>query len=97
MQAEQFEIRVESQAMVNSTNKTALSFNLRLQDLERTLGRVTHKVHFMLRRLNDWKEWHQPNTYSDELLDLRAATVNIVRNAAYIGNDGNDSDGDFNA
>ena len=96
IQAEQDAIRAESQALVNSTNAATLSFNLRLQDLERTVGRVTHNVHFMFRRLNEWKNDIKPDTCSDELFDLRAATVDIVRNAAYLGNDGNDSDGDFN-
>ena len=93
---EQDAIRAQSDALINSTNAATLSFNLRLQDLERTLGRVTHNVHFMLRRLNEWKNDINPDTCSDELFDLRAATVDIVRNAAYLGNDGNDSDGDFN-
>ena len=85
-----------SQALENSTNATALSFNLRLQDLEGTLGRVTHNVHFILRRINDWKNVINPNDSSDELLDLRAATVDIVPNSAYHGNDDNDSDDDLN-
>ena len=55
MQTEQIAIRVESKALENSRNAIALSFNFRLQDLERTLGRVTHNVHFMLHSLNDWK------------------------------------------
>ena len=96
MKAEQVAIRAESQALENSTNTTALSLNLRLLNFERTLGRVTHNVHFMLRRLNDWKNEVKPNACSDGLLDLRAATVDIVRNAAYLVNDPNDSDGDFN-
>ena len=49
----------------------------------------------MLRRLNDWKNEVNPNTCSDGLRNLRAATMDIVRNAAYLGHDGNDSDGDF--
>ena len=92
MQNEQAVIRAESQALMNSTNAATLSFNLRLQDLERTVGRVTHNVHLMLRRLNEWKSEVNPNTCSDELFDLRAATVDIVRNAAYLGNGGNHSD-----
>ena len=54
MQAEQVAIRAESQALVNSMNTATLSFELRLQAMERSLGRVTHKVHLMLRRLNEW-------------------------------------------
>ena len=96
MQAEQDAIRAESQALVNSTYTATLSFNLRLHDLESTLRRVTHNVHLMLRRLNEWKNEVNRNVCSDEILDLHAATVDIVRNAAYLGNDGNDSDGDFN-
>ena len=96
LQAEQVEISAESQALVNSANATALSFNLRLQDLELILGRVTHNVHFMLRCLNDWKNEVNPSNCSDEIFDLGAATVDIVRNAACLGNDGNDSDDDFN-
>ena len=96
IQAEQVQICAESQALMNSTNAATSSFSLRLQDLERTLGRVTHNVHFMLHRLNDWKNDINPNTCSDGLLDLRAATVDIVRDAAYIVHDGNESEGDFN-
>ena len=88
---------MQNHALVNSTNATALSLNLRIQDLERTLGRVTHNVHLMLRRLNDWKNKVNPNNCSDELLDLRARTVEIVRNAAYLGHGGNESDYDFSA
>ena len=55
MHTEHIAIRVESKALENSTNAIALSFNFRLQDLERKLDRVTHNVHFMLHRLNDWK------------------------------------------
>ena len=96
MQAEQIENHAESQAQVNSTNATALSFNLRLQYLECALGRMTHNVHLMLRRINDWENEVSPNACSDGLLDLRASTVDIVRKAFYIGHDGNDSDNDFN-
>lgn len=96
MQAEQVEIHADSQAMVNSTNITALSFNLCLEDLELTLVRMTHNVHPMLRRLNYWKNEVNLNAFSDRLLDFRAATVDVVRNAAYLGHCGNYSDGDFN-
>ena len=96
IQAEQVAILPESQALENSTNATTLSLNLRLLDLERSLGRVTHNVHLMLHHLNEWKNEVNPNTCSDEPFDLRTATVDIVRNAAYLGNDGSDSDGDFN-
>ena len=41
MQAEHDEIRAESKALINSTNATALSLKLCVQDLERTLVRVT--------------------------------------------------------
>ena len=50
----------------------------------------------MLRRLNDWRNEVNPNACSDGLIGLRAATVDIVRNAAYLGNDGKDSDDDIN-
>ena len=60
MHAEQVAIRAESQALVNSKNAAALPFELRLQDLERNLGRVTHNVHLMLRHLNDWKNEVNP-------------------------------------
>ena len=96
MHAEQVAIRAESQAFENSMNAASLSFELRLQDLERNLGRVTHNVFLMLRRLNEWKNEVNRNVCSDEILDLRAATVDIVRNAAYLGNDGNDSEDDLN-
>ena len=96
LQAEQVAILAESQALENSTNGTVLSLNLRLLYLERTLGRVSHNVHFMLRRLNGVKSEVKLNTCSYGLLDLRSATVDIVRNAAYLGNDRNDSDDDLN-
>ena len=60
------------------------------------MGRVTHNVHLMLRPLNDWKNEVNPDTCSDKPFELRAATVGIVRNAAYLGNAGSGSDGDFN-
>lgn len=72
--AEQAAICAEHQASVNLTNAAALSFELRLQDLERTLDRVTYNVYRMLRSLNDWKNDVNPYNLSDELLELRAAT-----------------------
>ena len=82
IQAEQIEIRSESQALMNSTNAATLLFKLRLQDLECTLDLVTHNVQFMLRRLNDRKNDINLNICNDGLLDLRAATMDIVRNSA---------------
>lgn len=96
VQADRVEIRAESQALINSTYAATLSFNLRLKDLEHTLGRVTHNIYFMLRRLNDWKNDFNPKTFSGEILDLHTATVGIVHSAAYLHRDGNESDGDLN-
>ena len=96
MHNEQAVIRAESQALMNSMNTATLSFKFRLQDLERTVGRVIHNVHLMLRPPNECKNKINPNTCSEELFDLRAATVHVVCNAAYLGNDGNDSDNDLN-
>ena len=79
---EQAEFRAESRTVVNSTNAIALLLNLHVQDLERTLGRVTYNLHLVLCRLNDWKNEVYSNTCSDEILDLHAATVDIFRNAA---------------
>ena len=93
--AEQVEPRAESRPLVNSTNATALSLNLRIQDSDRTLGPLTQNVHLMLRRLNHWKNEVNPNTCSDELLDLCTAAADIVCNAAYFAHDGTESDDEF--
>ena len=93
--AKKVELPAESRALVNSTNATTFSLNLRIQDLERAFVRVTHNAQLMLRRLNDWKSEVNPNTCSDELLELRAATVDIIHNAAYLGHDGNETDDEF--
>ena len=44
MLPEQFAISAESKAFVNLTNDAALAFKIRLQGMERTLGRVSHSV-----------------------------------------------------
>ena len=95
MDAEQGKIIPESGAVVNSTRASLLLRNLRKQDLERTLDIVTQNVHLMLRGLNDCSNEVNRNICSNEILDLHAATVDLVPNAEYLGHGGNESDGDF--
>ena len=85
MHLEQGKILPESAALVYSTRASLLLCNVRKQDLERTLDIVTLNLHLMLRCLNDCSNEVNRRIYSNEIIDLHSATVDLVPHAVYLG------------